>query len=144
MAELKRVYTAPTEDIALSELETFDETWSGKYPKIAKSWRDSWANLSTYFKYPEGVGRLIYTTNTIEGFNRQLRKVTKSKTVFPSDDSLILKNAYANYRQKSGLIGLARSALLDMSRNCIIIQTRENLKNQVFPSVTNNISYISS
>ena len=70
-------------------MDSFDEKWSGKYPKIAKSWRDNWVNLSTYFKYPEAVRRLIYTTNTIEGFNRQLRKVTKSKTVFPSDDSLL-------------------------------------------------------
>lgn len=89
MADLKRVYAAPTEEIALSELDSFDEKWSGKYPKIAKSWRDNWANLSTYFKYPEAVRRLIYTTNAIEGFNRQLRKVTKSKTIFPSDDSLL-------------------------------------------------------
>ena len=89
MADLKRVYAAPTEEIALTELDSFDEKWSGKYPKIAKSWKDNWANLSTYFKYPEAVRRLIYTTNTIEGFNRQLRKVTKSKTVFPSDDSLL-------------------------------------------------------
>ena len=51
--------------------------------------KDNWANLSTCFKYPEAVRRLIYTTNTMEGFNRQLRKVTKSKTVFPSDDSLL-------------------------------------------------------
>ena len=89
MADLKRVYAAPTEEIALTELDSFDEKWSGKYPKIAKSWKDNWANLSTYFKYPEAVRHLIYTTNTIEGFNRQLRKVTKSKTVFPSDDSLL-------------------------------------------------------
>ena len=89
MADLKRVYAAPTEEIALAELDGFDEKWSGKYPKIAKSWKDNWAKLSTYFKYPEAVRRLIYTTNAIEGFNRQLRKVTKSKTVFPSDDSLL-------------------------------------------------------
>ena len=89
MADLKRVYAAPTEEIALAELDSFDEKWSGKYPKIAKSWKDNWANLSTYFKYPEAVRRLIYTTNAIEGFNRQIRKVTKSKTVFPSDDSLL-------------------------------------------------------
>lgn len=89
MSDLKRVYAAPTEEIALSELDAFDEKWSGKYPKIAKSWRDNWSNLSTYFKYPDAVRRLIYTTNTIEGFNRQLRKVTKSKTVFPSDESLL-------------------------------------------------------
>lgn len=72
MADLKRVYAAPTEEIALAELDSFDEKWSGKYPKIAKSWKDNWANLSTYFKYPEAVRRLIYTTNAIEGFNRQL------------------------------------------------------------------------
>ena len=89
MADLKRVYAAPTEEVALAELDSFDEKWSGKYHKIAKSWKDNWANLSTYFKYSEAVRRLIYTTNTIEGFNRQLRKVTKSKTVFPSDDSLL-------------------------------------------------------
>ena len=89
MTDLKRVYAASTEEIALSELDSFDEKWSEKYPKIAKSWKDNWVNLSTYFKYPEAVRRLIYTTNTIEGFNRHLRKVTKSKTVFPSDDSLL-------------------------------------------------------
>lgn len=89
MADLKRVYGAPTEEIALQALEDFGTKWNGKYPKIYKSWHDDWALLSTYFKYPEAVRRLIYTTNTIEGFNRQLRKVTKSKTVFPSDSSLL-------------------------------------------------------
>ena len=89
MADLKRVYAAVDEPTALSELETFDEKWSVKYPKIAVSWRNNWANLSTYFKYPEEVRTLIYTTNAIEGFNRQLRKVTKNKGVFPTDDSLL-------------------------------------------------------
>jgi transposase-like protein len=60
-----------------------------KYSKIAISWRDNWANLSTYFKYPQEVRTLIYTTNAIEGFKRQLRKVTKNKDVFPTDDSLL-------------------------------------------------------
>lgn len=89
MADLKLVYAAPTEETALNELELFKDKWDSKYPKIYKSWHDNWATLSTYFKYPEVVRRLIYTTNAIEGFNRQLRKVTKSKTVFPSDDSLL-------------------------------------------------------
>ena len=89
MADLKKVYAAVDEPTALSELENFDEKWSGKYPKIAISWRDNWANLSTYFKYPQEVRTLIYTTNAIEGFNRQLRKVTKNKGVFPTDDSLL-------------------------------------------------------
>ena len=70
MLNLKHVYAAPTEDIALSELGLFDDKWGGKYLKIAKCWRDNWANLSTYFKYPEAVRRIIYTTNAIEGFNR--------------------------------------------------------------------------
>lgn len=89
MADLKKVYAAIDEQTALSELENFDEKWGNKYPKIAISWRDNWANLSTYFKYPQEVRTLIYTTNAIEGFNRQLRKVTKNKGVFPTDDSLL-------------------------------------------------------
>ena len=89
MLDLKKVYAAPDEQTALANLEEFGEKWDTKYPKISKSWSEHWPSLATYFKYPESVRRLIYTTNTIEGFNRQLRKVTKSKTIFPSDDSLL-------------------------------------------------------
>jgi len=89
MRDLKGVYGAVDEPTALVQLDTFDEKWSGKYPKIAQSWRSNWPNLSTYFKYPQAVRKLIYTTNAIENFNRQLRKVTKSKSVFPTDDSLL-------------------------------------------------------
>lgn len=89
MADLKKVYAAIDEPTTLYELDGFDDKWGGKYPKIAISWRTNWPNLSTYFKYPEEVRKLIYTTNSIEGFNRQLRKVTKSKSVFPTDDSLL-------------------------------------------------------
>jgi len=89
MSDLKKVYAAIDEQTALYGLDTFDEKWGGKYPKIALSWRTNWANLSTYFKYPQEVRTLIYTTNAIENFNRQLRKVTKSKSVFPTDDSLL-------------------------------------------------------
>lgn len=88
MADLKKVYTAPTEEAALSELDDFAQKWNPKYPKISDSWHHHWAKLSTYFKYPEEVRTLIYTTNAIESFNRQLRKVTKSKSVFPSDEAL--------------------------------------------------------
>lgn len=93
MADLKAIYAAVDEASALAALDAFAEKWDKQYPKIARSWRDNWPNLSTYFKYPQEVRRLIYTTNTIEGFNRQLRKVTKSKSVFPTDDSL-LKTLY--------------------------------------------------
>ena len=89
MADLKAVYTAADEPAALDALDVFSEHWDKKYPKISQSWQDNWVNLSTYFKFPQEVRRLIYTTNTIEGFNRQLRKVTKSKSVFPTDDSLL-------------------------------------------------------
>ena len=88
VADLKAVYGAVDESAAIDALDSFAEKWDGKYPKISQSWRDNWPNLSTYFKYPEEVRRLIYTTNAIEGFNRQLRKVTKAKSVFPTDDSL--------------------------------------------------------
>ena len=83
MSDLKRVYAAVDELVALSELDTFEEKWGRKYPKIAQSWRSNWPNLSTYFKYPQEVRTLIYTTNSIENFNRQLRKATKAKSVFP-------------------------------------------------------------
>ena len=89
MADLKLVYSAVDEEHAAAALDMFGEKWDNKYPKIYKSWHDKWPLLSTYFKYPEAVRRLIYTTNAIEGFNRQLRKVTKAKTIFPSDDSLL-------------------------------------------------------
>ena len=89
MVDLKAVYAAVDEPAAQSALDTFEEAWGKKYPRIAASWRENWANLSTYFKFPQEVRRLIYTTNAIEGFNRQLRKVTKSKAVFPTDDSLL-------------------------------------------------------
>ena len=88
MADLKAVYAAVDEQTALDALDIFAKHWDKKYPKISQSWREKWPNLSTYFKYPQEVRRLIYTTNTIEGFNRQLRKVTKSKSVFSTDDSL--------------------------------------------------------
>ena len=88
MADLKMVYAAVDEQTALDALDVFAERWDKKYPKISQSWRENWPNLSTYFKYPQEVRRLIYTTNAIEGFNHQLRKVTKAKSVFPTDDSL--------------------------------------------------------
>jgi len=89
MADLKAVYTAVDEQSALDALDTFGEHWDKKYPKISQSWRDNWPNLSTYFKYPQEVRRLIYTTNAIEGFNHQLRKVTKAKSMFSTDDNLL-------------------------------------------------------
>lgn len=88
MADLKPVYRADTEDLALAALDELEEKWGKKYPSSIASWKMNWPQLSTYFKYPGEIRKLIYTTNSIENFNRQLRKVTKSKTVFPTDDAL--------------------------------------------------------
>lgn len=89
MADLKKVYTALTEPEAYANLEAFNNIWGKKYPKIFESWNRNWANLTTYFQYPQEVRKIIYTTNQIENLNRSFRKVTKSKAAFPSDESLM-------------------------------------------------------
>ncbi|EJP24130.1 transposase, mutator-like family protein, partial [Peptostreptococcaceae bacterium AS15] len=93
MKDLKEVYKAPTEEVAILKLEEFEDKWGKKYPMCVSSWKNNWAELSTYFKYPQEMRRLIYTTNAMENFNRQLRKVTKSKTIYPNDYSL-MKSLY--------------------------------------------------
>ena len=89
MADLKMVYAAPDEAAALEELESFGEKWNSKYPKIYKSWSERWATLSTYFKYPNEVRKLIYTTNAIESLNSTYRKLNRQRSVFPSDTALL-------------------------------------------------------
>ena len=86
--DLKQVYQAPTEETALANLDEFEGTWGKKYPSAIASWRNNWPQLSAYFKYPQEIRKIIYTTNSIENFNRQLRKVTKTRTIFPTDDAL--------------------------------------------------------
>ena len=86
--DLKGIYKAVSEKEALAELDIFEDKWSRKYPQIAKSWKANWSKLSTFFKYPAEVRRLIYTTNPIESFNRALRKVTKNRCSFPNSDAL--------------------------------------------------------
>ncbi len=86
--DLKEIYQASTENLALENLDQFEEKWGKKYPSSVASWRNNWSQLSTFFKYPVEIRKIIYTTNSIENFNRQLRKVTKAKTIFPTDDSL--------------------------------------------------------
>lgn len=88
-AGLKKIYRAATEEKALAELDSFEEVWGSKYPLSIKSWRTNWAELATYFKYPGELRKIIYTTNSAESFHRQLRKVTKSKSIFPNDKALI-------------------------------------------------------
>ena len=88
-AELKLIYTAATLDEAEYQLEAFREKYGKRYPYILKSWDENWPELSVFFKYPDAVRRLIYTTNPVEGFHRMLRKYTKTKTMFPTDEALI-------------------------------------------------------
>ena len=88
MADLKHVYTAVTEDEALNNLMSFKEKWSKSYPSCVKTWEDNWDILSTFFAYPAEIRKIIYTTNIIEGLNRQFRQITKNKPSFTNDESL--------------------------------------------------------
>jgi transposase-like protein len=100
--DLKEVYRSTTKELAEQQLDALDKTWGKKYPLVITSWRNNWPKLSTYFKYDPTIRRLIYTTNTIEGFHRQVRKVTKTKGAFPSDMALLklIFLAYRNIRKK--------------------------------------------
>jgi transposase-like protein len=87
-ADMREIYTAPNEEAGLSALDQFEDKWQSSYSYAVKSWRTNWPCLSTFFKYPPEVRRLIYTTNMIENFNRGIRKITKTKGSFMGDDSL--------------------------------------------------------
>jgi putative transposase len=100
MEDLKKVYGAVSEDAAMYALDEFREQWDAKYPQIYKSWKANWEDLSGFFKYPSEMRRLIYTTNAVEGFHRMLRKFTKTKTNFPTDDAL-RKSIYLSIREIS-------------------------------------------
>jgi transposase-like protein len=89
MKDLKKVYRANSKDLAETELLNLEEKWNKKYPVVIESWQKNWDKLSTYFQYTEPIKRLIYTTNPIEGYHRQIRKVTKTKGAFTSEMALI-------------------------------------------------------
>jgi len=87
--DLKKVYKASTKDLAESELLNLEEKWAKKYPVVIDSWQRNWNKLSTYFQYTEPIRKLIYTTNPIESYHRQIRKVTKTKGAFSSETALL-------------------------------------------------------
>jgi putative transposase len=89
MPDLKTVYQATTKDKTELELDKFNEKWRSKYAVVIKSGKNSWHKLSTYFAYDEQIRRLIYTTNAVEGFYRQVRKITMTKSAFPNDMALL-------------------------------------------------------
>ena len=101
MRNLKLVYQAVNKDAAEKALDDLEIKW-GKYPIVIKSWRDSWDRLTAYFQYSQHIRRIIYTTNTVEGYHRQLRKVTKNKGVFTSDTALekLVYLAFTRIRKK--------------------------------------------
>ena len=88
MKDLKEVYKATTEELALAQLDNLKEKWGSNYGMVIDSWYNNWNNLDTFFKFSPQIRKLIYTTNVLEGFNRQVRKFTKLRTIFPTDESL--------------------------------------------------------
>lgn len=89
VADLKAVYGSINEEAALENLQYAKEKWGNKYPNAIKSWEENWDNLITFFAFPDYIRKIMYTTNAIESLNSQFRKVTKTKLIFPSDESLM-------------------------------------------------------
>jgi putative transposase len=87
-ADLKKIYSAVSLDAAEYAKEEFREKWDKKYPAILRSWDDNWAELTTFFNYPDQIRHLIYTTNAVEAYHRMVRKFTKTKSIFPTDDAI--------------------------------------------------------
>lgn len=102
MVDLRQVYGAPTREAAETALEALDEKWSGRYAVAIRSWQNNWEDLATFFRFPAEIRRLIYTTNSVEGYNRQIRKVIKTKGAFPSGDAAkkLLFLAYRDITKK--------------------------------------------
>lgn len=89
VGDLKSIYKAVNEDVAMDNLISLKEKWSDRSPNAIKSWEDNWDNLSTFFAFPDNIRKIIYTTNVVESLNSQFRKVTKTKLIFPNDESLL-------------------------------------------------------
>jgi len=97
-SELKEMYNAPTLEQAENRLDALEEKWGKKYMAVINSWRSNWNELTTYFKYDTKIRKLIYTTNPIESLNRQLRKYTKTKSLYPTDEAL-MKSVYLSLKE---------------------------------------------
>ena len=124
MASLKAVYEAPNKEQAETGLKQFEEDWAKKYPAMVKSWNNNWERLSNYFKYTKEIRRIIYTTNIIESFNSQLRKVTKSKRTFPSDMGLLKLLFLVQQNLKVGWTGPIAGWKQTLSQMLILFEER--------------------
>lgn len=87
--DLKTVYTAKNEKLGYEQLQKVREKWKAKYPTSLRNWEDNWNAICPFFSYSEPLRKIMYTTNTIESLNRSFRKYTKTKSVFPNDESLM-------------------------------------------------------
>jgi transposase-like protein len=124
MSDLKEVYQAVNLELAETALSVLEDKWNNKYPLMIKSWRNNWPRLSQHFKYPQEIRRIIYTTNIIESFHSQLRKVTKTKRVFHSDQSL-LKLLYLVFQNnKKGWVAPVNGWKLIQAQMAIIFEQR--------------------
>lgn len=124
MNDLKDVCQAPTLERAEKGLDRLEEKWGSKYPSSIASWRNNWPQLSAYFKYPYELRRMIYTTNQIENYNRQLRKATKTRTIFPSDDALFKLLYLATMDVTEKWTGRDREWSKILSQLCIYFEER--------------------
>ncbi|MBB5638328.1 transposase-like protein [Pedobacter cryoconitis] len=117
MADMKPIYQANNEQQGYERLLEFEEKWGKKYPLSCKSWLDNWLNLSAFFEYDQGIRKIIYTTNPIEGVHRQIRKITKTKGVFSTELALmklmylVIKNISKKWTMPMHNWGLAFSQL---------------------------------
>ncbi|MCC6931915.1 MAG: transposase [Deltaproteobacteria bacterium] len=125
---MKAIFGTPTLEVAELALEQLDEKWGKKYLAAIKSWRQNWVRLTVFFKYPLELRVLIYTTNAIENLNSVLRKNTRNRKVFPSDEALV-KILYLNVynitkkwtvKQNWGIIFYQLSLLYDQRINCLV------------------------
>ncbi len=121
---LKQVYKAPNKDQAEIALSNLDKQWAEKYPSMVNSWLNNWDRLSNYFQYPNEIRRIIYTTNIIESFHSQLRKVTKTKRVFSNDMALLKLLYLVQNNLKLNWVGTINGWNLTMSQLLIIFEDR--------------------
>jgi putative transposase len=124
IADVKLIYKAINKELAEEHLNALEQKWGKKYPIVIKSWRNNWHKLSTFFKYAADIRRLIYTTNTIEGFHRQIRKVTKTKGAFTNDMALLKLVYLASQRIEQKWTMPLQNWSLTMQQLCIMFEGR--------------------
>ena len=139
VADLKPIYTAQTEDEALFALEELAEKWDEKYPIISKSWKANWSKINPMFQFPQEIRRAVYTTNVIESLNYSLRKITKTRAAFPSEESAtkLLWLGLQNIEKKWTMP--IQNWSLAMNQMAIIFEGRLPIPGLTENSITQNI-----